>query len=123
MTTRNNRSPSHARATRKSRGIRKRLRILKQANRLPPETYDVQRLNDALDADLQALRGVFDLVHPIKPADDKKLLRLREMLASQPAGTKVLVFTAFRDTVRYLYRWVGQDRRVCRHAGEAGASR
>ena len=83
--------------------------LLKQANRLPAETYDVQRLNDALDADLQALRGVFDLVHPIKPAADKKLQRLREMLASQPAGTKVLVFTAFRDTVRYLYRWVAQD--------------
>jgi hypothetical protein len=83
--------------------------LLKQVNRLPPETYDVQRLNDSLDADLQALRGVFDLVHPIKPADDKKLLKLREMLAGQPAGTKVLVFTAFRDTVRYLYRWIAQD--------------
>jgi SNF2 family DNA or RNA helicase len=83
--------------------------LLKQANRLPAKTYDVQRLNDALDADLQALRGVFDLVHPIKPADDKKLLRLRQMLMSQPAGTKILVFTAFRDTVRYLHRWVAQD--------------
>ncbi len=83
--------------------------LLKQANRLPPQTYDMQRLNDALDADLQALRGVYDLVQPIKPTDDKKLLLLREMLASQPARTKVLVFTAFKDTVRYLYRWVGQD--------------
>ena len=83
--------------------------LLQRANRLPPQTYDIQRLNDALDADLQALRGVFDLVHPIRPADDKKLQRLCEMLAGQPAGTKVLVFTAFRDTVRYLYRWVARD--------------
>jgi SNF2 family DNA or RNA helicase len=83
--------------------------LLQRADRLPAGTYDIQRLNDALDADLQALRGVFDLVHPIRPADDKKLQRLRAMLASQPAGTKVLVFTAFRDTVRYLYRWVAQD--------------
>ncbi len=96
--------------------------LLKQANRLPAGTYDVQRLNDALDADLQALRGVFDLVHPIKAADDKKLQRLREMLAGQPAGTKVLVFTAFRDTVRYLYRWIAKDAEIRGQAGGPAGS-
>ena len=83
--------------------------VLKQANHLPAGTYDLQRLNDALDADLQALRRAFDLVHPIKPDADKKLVRLREMLLEQPKDRKILVFTAFRDTVRYLYRWVAQD--------------
>ena len=60
--------------------------LLKQANRLPDATYDLQSLNDALDADLQALRGVFDMVHPIKPRDDKKLLQLRAVLVALQQG-------------------------------------
>lgn len=83
--------------------------VLKQADHLPAGTYDLQRLNDALDADLLALRHAFDLVQPIRPEADKKLVRLREMLVEQQEGRKILVFTGFRDTVRYLYRWVAQD--------------
>jgi ERCC4-related helicase len=50
----------------------------------------------------------FDLVHPIGPRMTKVPTVSRDF-ASQPAGIKVLVFTAFRDTVQYLYRWVAQD--------------
>ena len=69
----------------------------------------MQELNDALDADLSALDTIYDLVHPIKPRQDKKLVKIREMLASELAGKKVLVFTSFKDTAKYLYKQMGED--------------
>lgn len=83
--------------------------FLKRATRLPQGTYDVQRVSDALDSDLGALETIFDLVRPIKPEADKKLLRLREMLVKDLAGKKVLVFTSYKDTAEYLYRQIAED--------------
>lgn len=83
--------------------------LLQRAGRLPPGTYDLQRLSDALDADLGALDTIYDLVQPIKPEDDKKLKRLRDMLVTELAGKKVLVFTSYKDTAAYLYRQLALD--------------
>lgn len=83
--------------------------LLKRATRLPEGTYDLQRLSDALDQDLQVLDMIYDLVQPIKPADDQKLLRLRALLTNELAGKKVLLFTSYRDTARYLYRNIAGD--------------
>jgi len=83
--------------------------LLAKATRLPAGTYGIQRLSDALDADLAALDTIYDLVRPIKPAADKKLLRLREILTNDLADKKVLLFTSYRDTARYLYRSIAED--------------
>jgi superfamily II DNA or RNA helicase len=84
--------------------------LLRRATVLPPGTYDLQRLSDALDADLGALETIYDLVHPIRPEDDRKLQRLRDMLTSELAGKKVLIFTSYKDTAAYLYRQTAEDR-------------
>ncbi|MCH9033488.1 MAG: helicase [Planctomycetes bacterium] len=87
----------------------KATRLLKKAARLPAGTYDLQKLNDALDADLTALDTIFDLVRPIKPKQDKKLIKIKELLTNDLAGKKVLVFTSFKDTAKYLYEEMGED--------------
>jgi hypothetical protein len=84
--------------------------LLQRAGRLPPGTYNLQRLSDALDGDLGALETMYDLVHPIKPEDHKKLQRLREMLVTELAGKKVLLFTSYKETAAYLYRQIALDR-------------
>jgi hypothetical protein len=91
--------------------------LLQRAVRLPPGTYDLQRLSDALDADLSALDTIYDRVQPIKPKDDKKLQRLREMLVNELAGKKVLVFTSYKDTAAYLYRQIALDPKFAARLG------
>jgi Helicase conserved C-terminal domain len=43
-------------------------------------------------------------VRDIKPEKDAKLQALKEILAGRLAGQKLLVFTYYKDTARYLYR-------------------
>lgn len=83
--------------------------LLKRLLRLPANTYDLQRLNDALDADLRDLDTIYNLIRPIKPTADKKLLRLREILLKDLSGQKVLIFTSYKDTARYLHKQITGD--------------
>lgn len=83
--------------------------LLRKMTRLPPKTYALQRLNDALDADLAALQTIYDLIRPIRPEADKKLLRLREILQGDLRKKKVLIFTSYKDTARYLFKQISED--------------
>ena len=75
---------------------------------LPAEQYDVESLRAAVQADLQALEGILqELEHG---RADAKLDRLKELLASDDLrGRKVVVFSYFKDTARYLYRRLQED--------------
>jgi hypothetical protein len=91
--------------------------LLRAAARLPQDTYNIQQLNDALVADLNVLDDIYDLVRPIKPEADKKLQRFREMLADELAGKKVLIFTSYKDTARYVYRQIINDKEYMSRLG------
>ena len=41
---------------------------------------------------------------------DKKLAKLKELLGGELRGKKVLLFTYYKDTARYLYRELGEER-------------
>ena len=64
--------------------------------------YDLRRLHDALQADIQALQTIWEEVRDITPAQDAKVQSLKELLAGDLRGRKVLVFTYYKDTARYL---------------------
>lgn len=96
---------------------RKAKLILSQARKLAPGTYDLQKLNDALDQDLGTLDGIFDRVRPIKPEDDKKLQRLKEIMAGEMKGKKLLVFTSYKDTAHYLFKQVTEDKKLMEALG------
>jgi superfamily II DNA/RNA helicase len=83
--------------------------ILKLAKRPAPGTYNLQMLNDALDADLGTLNEIYSLVRPIKPEEDRKLSRLKELLSTELKGKKVLVFSSYMDTANYLHKQVTGD--------------
>lgn len=83
--------------------------LLNRARRLPAGTYDLQRLSDALDADLDALRLIYNFVRPIRPESDKKLIRLHDLLTENLSDQKVLIFTSYKDTARYLYEQIGRS--------------
>jgi superfamily II DNA or RNA helicase len=73
------------------------------------ETYDVADFDTArlvadIEQDIELLGKILALVEPITPDEDAKLQRLKEELAKpEVAEGKVLIFTQYADTARYLY--------------------
>lgn len=66
--------------------------------------YDLRKLHRALQQDVDILTAIWMLIKDIKPEHDAKLQRLKDLLGTELHGTKVLVFTYYKDTARYLYR-------------------
>lgn len=74
--------------------------------------YDLKRLHKDLRRDVDALRAVWADIERIAPEQDVKLARLKELLAGELRGQKVLVFTYYKDTARYLARQLCGDEAV-----------
>lgn len=62
----------------------------------------VPQLAKDLRADVQELQGVLNRIGQWDPQHDAKLDQLCQLLTRNHAGEKVLVFTQFADTVKYL---------------------
>ena len=71
---------------------------------LNAELYDLKRLHNDLRRDVNALREIWHDIEAITPANDAKLARLKELLAGELKGQKVLLFTYYKDTARYVYK-------------------
>ena len=65
--------------------------------------YDLRRLRHDVEADVKTLRDLHDRTAEIGE-NDGKLARLKELLAGDLKGKKVLIFSTFKDTSRYLHR-------------------
>jgi superfamily II DNA or RNA helicase len=61
-----------------------------------------------LEADAQALLGILKLAGPWQAAQDAKLQSLKTLIQKQHKGEKLLVFTQFAETARYLGRELQQ---------------
>jgi len=82
-------------------------RVLEGMETVDPSKYDLRRLHEAVQHDVDILSRIWQRVKDIGPEDDAKLARLKEMLAGPLRGKKVLIFTYYKDTARYLYRHLG----------------
>ncbi|MEK7993953.1 MAG: helicase-related protein [Planctomycetota bacterium] len=72
--------------------------------------YDLRRLHDDLQRDVEALSRIWDLIRDIRPEEDRKLAALKDLLAGEMKGQKLLIFSYYRDTARYLYRELTGER-------------
>lgn len=93
------------------------LQAVEQAKRKTPQRYDIEafeaeRLRADLEHDAVVFAALYDMVCDIGPDADAKLLRLRELLAEIPREEKLIVFTQFEDTARYLYAQFKDDPEV-----------
>jgi superfamily II DNA or RNA helicase len=89
--------------------------VLAGMEQVDPSQFDLRRLHDAVQEDIELLQGIWHRVRDLSPDRDAKLARLKGLLASGDLrGKKVLIFTYFKDTARYLYRQLG-------HPDEAAA--
>lgn len=79
--------------------------LLEKATRLPRGEYDVPEILAETYLDLDQIASLLDESRSFEPSHDDKLRKLIRLLKSKDmAGRKVLVFTEFADTARYLRR-------------------
>ncbi|HVO26244.1 MAG TPA: helicase-related protein [Candidatus Margulisiibacteriota bacterium] len=74
-----------------------------------PTQFDLRKLHDAVQHDIDVLTEIWHRVRDIKPSRDAKLQALKALLEGHLAGQKVLIFTYYKDTARYLYRELGGE--------------
>ncbi|MGH7962750.1 MAG: helicase-related protein, partial [Candidatus Binatia bacterium] len=66
--------------------------------------FDLARLQEHIQHDIQLLQKILRLVEPITPAQDAKLQTLKKRLTEKPLKDgKRLIFTQYADTARYLF--------------------
>jgi len=71
--------------------------------------YDLRALHEAVQHDIETLTDIWYRVRDISPARDAKLQALKALLAGRLAGQKLLIFTYYKDTARYLHRALTDD--------------
>ena len=96
--------------------------ILKQANRLPAQTYDVQRLNDAPDTDLRPCEASLTWSTPSGPRLTRSSSGSARCWRASRRGPRSWSSPPSGTRSGYLYRWVAQGFRICRHAGWSARS-
>jgi len=83
--------------------------ILEKLPELEASQYDLRRLHEVIQHDIEALTDIWYRIKDIQADGDNKLGRLKDLLGEELRGEKVLVFTYFKDTARYLYRALTGD--------------
>lgn len=80
--------------------------VLNQVEKLDPDKFDVDKILDGCMEDLNQLAEFLNLLADIKPERDDKLKALIRLLKSDKVlkQEKVLLFTEFAETARYLQR-------------------
>ncbi|MGE0766238.1 MAG: helicase-related protein [Hyphomicrobiaceae bacterium] len=78
--------------------------ILNKVEKLDSQNYDIERIFDDTLDDMEQLAEFLKLAGRVKPDRDDKLKALIKLLKSDKdlKGEKVLLFTEFADTARYL---------------------
>jgi len=83
--------------------------VLKNLPELDASNYDLRRLHEAIQHDIEAMTDIWYRIKDIRAEGDKKLKRLEELLAKELRSQKVLIFTYYKDTARYLFRALTGD--------------
>jgi superfamily II DNA or RNA helicase len=83
--------------------------VLAELPEIDPSGYDLAAIEAAVTQDVEALEEVCRKLEPLTAAEDVKLAVLKTLLTGELHGRKVVVFTYFKDTARYLYRELRQD--------------
>lgn len=71
--------------------------------------YDLGRIRADIDNDVELLGQLQSAVEPIQEDEDDKLQHLVSLLTRDLAGKKVLIFSYFKDTARYIYRYLREN--------------
>lgn len=65
--------------------------------------YEVRKLVRDVEQDVDTLKALYAETEPLAAADGK-LQRLKQLLGQDLKGQKILIFSSFKDTARYVHR-------------------
>jgi superfamily II DNA or RNA helicase len=88
--------------------------IIKDLEAIAPKDYDIKQLQSQIEADLDALNRVLETLDTIQASvaanrdSDRKLAAFKTLLLTLK-GQKVLVFSYFKDTAKYIHRSLVND--------------
>lgn len=86
------------------------------------KAFDIDRLTSDIENDIQIFETIDGLIHRLSYKTDDKLKKLQELLDDKYKGKKVIVFSEFATTARYIHehlRWDGNKERVDSTTGNA----
>lgn len=74
--------------------------------KLDPTEFDIDAILDETLLDLDQIVKFLEVLQKFKPSQDKKLGALKQLLKKDPVLSKhkVIIFTEFMDTAKYLYK-------------------
>lgn len=79
--------------------------------------YELRKLIHDVDADVNTLKSLYDRTEAMV-ANDGKLERLKELLIGELKEKKVLIFSSFKDTTRYLHKRLTGDAVFLKEVGD-----
>ncbi|MGB9878137.1 MAG: helicase-related protein, partial [bacterium] len=91
--------------------------ILAELPSLKSEEYDILALEEAIQADIQSLNELIEEIEELRAERDAKLMKLRTLLRENLKGKKVIIFSYFKDTARYIYNFLRKDEELMRDMG------
>lgn len=86
------------------------------------EAFDIESLARDIQNDMEIFETVYGLIHGLTEKTDDKLHRLQSLLDKEYSGKKILVFSEFADTTRYLdkhLRWTGKKEQIDSASGNS----
>lgn len=90
--------------------------ILEGLEMVSPADYRIAEIEAAVEADVQTLSEIYGKVADLGSEQDAKYQRLRNLLLAVK-GHKLLLFTYYKDTSRYLYRCLREDEKLLEELG------
>lgn len=79
--------------------------------------FELRKLRNNVETDVKLLRDLYERTRPLI-ASDGKLEVLKGLLAGEMKGRKVLIFSSFKDTSRYVHRCLTEDSEWLKRAGD-----
>lgn len=83
--------------------------------KLEPLLFEMDAIIEGVIKDLDQLKIFLSFIHlHLNPETDDKLQSLKKLLKNEPdlRSKKVIIFTQYRDTARYLYRELMKDKEI-----------
>jgi len=84
--------------------------MLQKVEKLPRDEYEVEEIIQETFLDLEMIVNFIRETKKFKPENDDKLKKLKRLLKSKDLkDQKVIVFTEFADTARYIFQELSKD--------------
>jgi superfamily II DNA or RNA helicase/HKD family nuclease len=84
--------------------------------------YELRKLTHEVEADVKTLKSLYERTEGLA-RNDGKLEQLKKLLAGDLKGNKVLIFSSFKDTTRYLHRRLTSDAKFLKTTGNPAIRR